>query len=42
MELGIKFAIVKETKHIPQIGTFTMFEIPTGSYAKGLGVGKVW
>src|SRR5580704_6203408 len=42
MELGVKLAIVKETKHIPQIGTFTMFEIPTGSYAKGLGVGKVW
>jgi hypothetical protein len=42
MELGTKIAIIKETKHIPQIGTFTMFEIPTGSYAKGLGVGKVW
>jgi len=27
---------------VPQIGTFTMFEMPTGSYDKGLGVGKVW
>jgi Putative MetA-pathway of phenol degradation len=42
MELGVKLAIIKETKHIPQIGTFTMFEIPTGSYDKGFGVGKIW
>src|ERR1017187_3815647 len=42
MELGAKIAFIKETKHIPQIGTFTMFEIPTGNYDKGLGVGKVW
>jgi hypothetical protein len=26
----------------PQIGTFTMFEMPTGNYDNGLGVGKVW
>jgi hypothetical protein len=42
MELGVKLAIIKEGKHIPQIGTFTMFEMPSGSYDKGLGVGKVW
>jgi hypothetical protein len=24
------------------VGSFTMFEMPTGSYDKGLGVGKVW
>ena len=42
MELGAKIAIFKETKTLPQIGTFPMFEMPTGSYAKGLGVGKVW
>ena len=42
METGIKWAWIKETKHWPQIGTFTMFELPTGSYSKGLGVGKVW
>jgi hypothetical protein len=41
-EAGIKWAWIKETKHFPQIGTFTMFELPTGSYSKGLGVGKVW
>ncbi len=42
VELGAKYRFVKETKHRPQIGTFTMLELPTGSYAKGLGVGKVW
>jgi hypothetical protein len=42
MEVGAKIALLKESKYIPQIGTFTMFEIPTGSYDKGLGVGKVW
>jgi hypothetical protein len=41
-ELGFKWGFIKQTKHRPQIGSFTMFEIPTGSYAKGLGVGKVW
>jgi hypothetical protein len=42
MELGAKIAIIKQTKNFPQIGTFTMFEMPTGSVTKGLGVGKVW
>ncbi|HET9098756.1 MAG TPA: transporter [Acidobacteriaceae bacterium] len=42
MELGAKIAYIKEKKYFPQIGTFTMFEMPTGNYDKGLGVGKVW
>jgi hypothetical protein len=42
MELGVKYGFIKQTPHRPQIGSFTMFEIPTGSYTKGLGVGKVW
>ena len=42
MELGFKYGFIKQTPHRPQIGSFTMFEIPTGSYSKGLGVGKVW
>lgn len=41
-ELGFKWGFIKQTKRRPQIGSFTMFEIPTGSYAKGLGVGKTW
>ncbi len=39
MELGAKVAWFKETKHRPQIGSFTMFELPTGSPRDGLGVG---
>jgi hypothetical protein len=42
IELGIKYRFVQETKHRPMIGTFTMFEIPTGSASRGLGVGKTW
>ncbi len=33
LELGAKIAIIKESKYIPQIGTFTMFELPTGTKA---------
>jgi hypothetical protein len=29
MEVGAKIAFIKESKHVPQVGTFTMFEIPT-------------
>lgn len=42
MELGAKIAYIKESKYLPQVGSFTMFEIPTGSFDKGLGVGTVW
>jgi hypothetical protein len=42
VEVGVKYRFVQETKHRPQIGSFTMLELPTGSYSKGLGVGKVW
>ena len=38
----MKIAFIKERKHVPQIGSFTMFEMPTGNADKGLGVGKVW
>jgi len=34
MELGAKIAFIKESRYIPQIGTFTMFEVPTGNYEK--------
>lgn len=42
MELGAKIAFIKESKYIPQIGSFTMFEIATGNTDRGLGVGKTW
>jgi hypothetical protein len=41
-EIGVKYEWLKETKYRPMIGTFTMIEAPTGSYAKGLGVGTTW
>jgi hypothetical protein len=42
MELGVKYGFIKQTKLRPQIGSFTMFEIPTGNSTQGLGVGRVW
>lgn len=41
-EVGAKIAFIKESKYVPQIGTFTMFEIPTGNADKGLGVDRLW
>ena len=41
-ELGVKYGFIKQTKSRPQIGSFTMFELPTGNSNKGLGVGKPW
>ena len=41
-ELGAKIRFIKQTKRMPEIGSFTMLELPTGSSAKGLGVGRVW
>ena len=41
-ELGVKYGFIKQTPHRPQIGSFTMFEMPTGNFNKGLGVGRVW
>jgi hypothetical protein len=42
MEVGAKIAFIKEGKFNPQIGSFTMIEMPTGNADKGLGVGKTW
>jgi hypothetical protein len=42
IETGIKYRFVQETKHMPMIGTFTMFELPSGDASRGLGVGKTW
>lgn len=41
-EAGIKYRFVQEKKWRPMVGTFVMFELPTGSEPKGLGVGKTW
>lgn len=42
IETGIKLRFIQEGKHRPMIGTFTMFELPSGDSRRGLGVGKVW
>src|SRR5271154_6194433 len=42
IETGIKYRFVQETKHRPMIGTFVMFELPSGDAERGLGVGKAW
>jgi hypothetical protein len=42
IETGVKFRFVQETRRRPMVGTFVMFELPTGSASKGLGVGKTW
>jgi len=42
IETGVKYRFIQETKRRPMIGTFTMFEVPSGNAAKGLGVGKGW
>jgi hypothetical protein len=42
MELGLKYGLIHQTAHRPQIGSFTMLELPTGNADKGLGVGRVW
>lgn len=41
-ELGFKYRFLKETKALPQIGIFPFFELPSGSFDKGLGVGSTW
>ena len=37
-----RFASSSRRSIRPEIGSFTMLELPTGSHAKGLGVGRVW
>jgi hypothetical protein len=41
IETGIKFRFIQEGKHRPMVGTFPMFELPSGSALRDLGVGKV-
>jgi hypothetical protein len=42
IETGIKYRFIQEGKHRPMVGTFPMFELPSGDSRRGLGVGKVW
>jgi hypothetical protein len=38
-EVGVKFRFIREGEWTPQVGTFVMLELPTGSAARGLGAG---
>lgn len=42
IETGVKFRFIQESKRRPMVGTFVMFELPTGDASKTLGVGKTW
>jgi hypothetical protein len=39
MELGAKIRFIQEGEWVPQVGTYPMFEAPTGSRSAGLGNG---
>ncbi|MGH8319439.1 MAG: transporter [Steroidobacteraceae bacterium] len=41
-ELGVKYRFISQTAYRPEVGIFPMVELPTGSYSRGLGVGKTW
>jgi hypothetical protein len=38
-ELGVKYRLVHEGDWLPQIGTFPLLEVPSGSHARNLGSG---
>jgi len=40
-EFGTKFRFIQESELIPQIGTFPLLEVPTGSHDRNLGSGHV-
>ena len=41
-EVGFKYRLLKESAHRPEVGIFPFFELPSGSFDKGLGVGSTW
>jgi hypothetical protein len=41
-ELGVKYRFISQTDKVPEVGVFPMVELPTGSAARGLGVGDTW
>jgi hypothetical protein len=41
-ELGLKLKLLPESRLIPETGIFPFVELPTGSVAKGIGVGRTW
>jgi hypothetical protein len=41
LELGVKYRFFQETDWRPQVGTFPIFDLPTGSCSRGLGSGHL-
>lgn len=41
-EVGFKYRLLKESAHRPEVGIFPFFELPSGSFDRGLGVGSTW
>jgi hypothetical protein len=41
IELGVKYRFIQEANLLPQVGTFLIIDVPTGSKSKGLGSGNV-
>jgi len=39
--LGIKFRFIQESDWVPQVGTFPLLEVPTGSHDRNLGSGHL-
>lgn len=39
IELGAKYRFIHESGRLPQVGTFAMVEVPSGSSSRGLGEG---
>lgn len=38
----MKYRFIPQSYMVPEVGVFPMIELPTGSYSRGLGVGKTW
>jgi hypothetical protein len=38
-ELGAKYRFIEQGKYTPEVATFPLVELPTGSYSRGLGSG---
>ena len=41
IELGVKYRFIDESERRPQVGTFPLLLLPTGSGSRGLGSGEV-
>ena len=42
VEAGVKYRFLTQIRTRPEIGTFPLVELPTGSQSRGLGNGRTW